>query len=55
MRENRDARLILDTQEVVVGREREKELKAETVRLQTELDRERMKVKTANEKVIKLC
>ena len=33
VRENRDAKLLLDTQEVVVGREREKELKNQVGRL----------------------
>lgn len=51
VRENRDARLLLDTQEVVIGREREKELKSEIVRMQTDLERERAKVKNIQEKV----
>ena len=52
VRENRDAKLLLDTQEVVVGREREKELKSQLSRLQNDLERERQKLKSVQEKVI---
>ena len=52
VRENRDAKLLLDTQEVVVGREREKELKSQVSRLQNDLERERNKLKHIQEKVI---
>ena len=51
VRENRDAKLLLDTQEVVVGREREKELKNQVGRLQNDLERERNKLKNIQEKV----
>ena len=51
VRENRDAKLLLDTQEVVVGREREKELKSQLHRLQNDLERERQKLKSVQEKV----
>ena len=51
VRENRDAKLLLDTQEVVVGREREKELKNQVGRLQNDLERERHKLKNIQEKV----
>jgi len=50
VRENRDAKLLLDTQEVVVGREREKELKSQVSRLQNDLERERNKLKSIQEK-----
>ena len=49
VRENRDAKLLLDTQEVVVGREREKELKSQVSRLQNDLERERNKLKLYSE------
>lgn len=52
VRENRDAKLLLDTQEVVVGREREKELKNQVGRLQNDLERERHKLKNIQEKVV---
>ena len=51
VRENRDAKLLLDTQEVVVSREREKELRTQISRLQNELERERTKAKTLQDKV----
>ena len=54
VRENRDAKLLLDTQEVVVGREREKELKSQVSRLQNDLERERNKLKNIQEKVMKI-
>ena len=55
VRENRDAKLLLDTQEVVVGREREKELKSQLNRLQNDLERERQKLKSVQEKVCTTC
>lgn len=51
IRENRDARLLLDTQELSVARDRERELKQDILRLQTDLDKERSKLRNANEKV----
>ena len=51
VRENRDAKLLLDTQEVVIGKEREKDLKTLLARTQTDLERERAKVKSISEKV----
>ena len=51
VRENRDAKLLLDTQELMVGREREKEYKSQMSRLQTDLERERNKVKSIQDKV----
>ena len=52
VRENRDARLLLDTQELSVSRERERELKQEISRLHSDLDRERARLRTLNEKVL---
>ena len=54
VRENRDAKLLLDTQEVVLSREREKELRTQISRLQNELERDRAKAKTLQDKV-KCC
>ena len=54
VRENRDAKLLLDTQEVVVSREREKESRTQISRLQNELERDRTKAKTLQDKVNKL-
>ena len=51
VRENRDAKLLLDTQEVVLSREREKELRTQISRLQNELERDRAKAKTLQDKV----
>ena len=51
VRENRDAKLLLDTQELVVAKEKEKELKITISRLQADIDRERAKVKNIQEKV----
>ena len=51
VRENRDAKLLLDTQELVVAKEKEKELKITLTRLQADIDRERAKVKSIQEKV----
>lgn len=56
VRENRDAKLLLDTQEVVLSREREKELRTQISRLQNELERDRAKAKTLQDKVdIYIC
>ena len=56
VRENRDAKLLLDTQEVVLSREREKELRTQISRLQNELERDRAKAKTLQDKVdIYMC
>jgi hypothetical protein len=52
IRENRDARLLLDTQELSVARDRERELRQDILRLQTDLDKERAKLRNANEKVM---
>ena len=51
MREGRDARLILDTQELASSRERERQLRQDMVKLQTDLDKERLKNKTTADKV----
>ena len=51
VRENRDAKLLLDTQELVGAKEREKDLKANIARCHLDLERERTKVKSINEKV----
>ena len=51
VRKNRDAKLLLDTQEVVLSREREKELRTQISRLQNELERDRAKAKTLQDKV----
>lgn len=51
VRENRDAKLLLDTQDLVVVKEKEKELRNQLARLQLDLDRERNKVKSIQEKV----
>lgn len=50
VRENRDAKLLLDAQDLVLAKEREKELKNQMARLQTDLERERNKVKNIQEK-----
>lgn len=50
VRENRDAKLLLDTQELVVAKDKEKELKTTMSRLQTDIERERAKVKSIQEK-----
>jgi hypothetical protein len=52
VRENRDARLLLDTQELSVARERERELKQDISRIQTDLERERNRMRNLTEKVI---
>ena len=52
VRENRDARLLLDTQELSVARERERELKQEISRIQADLERERNRMRNLSEKVI---
>jgi hypothetical protein len=51
VRENRDARLLLDTQELSVARERERELKQDISRIQTDLERERNRMRNLTEKV----
>lgn len=51
VRENRDAKLLLDTQDLVVVKEKEKELRNQLARLQNDLDRERNKVKNIQDKV----
>ena len=52
VRENRDAKLLLDTQELVGAKEREKELRINVSRLQNDVERERNKVKNIQDKVI---
>ena len=52
VRENRDARLLLDTQELAVARERERELKQDIIRIQTDLERERTRMRNLSDKVI---
>ena len=52
VRENRDARLLLDTQELSVARERERELKQDIIRIQTDLERERTRMRNLSDKVI---
>jgi hypothetical protein len=51
VRENRDARLLLDTQELSVARERERELKQDIIRIQADLERERARMRNLNDKV----
>ena len=51
VRENRDARLLLDTHELSVARERERDLKVEISRIHADLERERTRVKNLNDKV----
>ena len=51
VRENRDAKLLLDTQELVVVKEREKDLRAQLSRCQNDLERERNRIKGITEKV----
>ena len=51
VREGRDARLILDTQELAASREKERTLRQDIVKLQTDLDKERLKNKTIKDKV----
>ena len=52
VREGRDARLILDTQELAASREKERTLRQDIVKLQTDLDKERLKNKTIKDKVL---
>jgi hypothetical protein len=51
VRENRDARLLLDTQELSVARERERELKQDIIRIQADLERERARMRNLSDKV----
>ena len=51
VREGRDARLILDTQELAASRDRERQLRQDIVKVQTDLDKERIKNKTIIDKV----
>ena len=51
VREHRDARLLLDTHELSVARERERDLKVEISRIHADLERERTRVKNLNDKV----
>ena len=43
--------MILDTQELAASREKERQLRQDMVKLQTDLDKERLKNKTIAEKV----
>ena len=52
VREGRDARLILDTQELAASRDRERQLRQDIVKVQTDLDKERIKNKTIIDKVL---
>jgi hypothetical protein len=48
--------LILDTQELAASRERERQLRQDMAKVQTDLDKERIKNKTITEKVhYRLC
>ena len=51
VRESRDARLILDTQELAASRERERQLRQDMAKIQTDLDKERLKNKAMSDKV----
>merc|ERR1712038_488704 len=48
-RENRDSKVLLETQEVLTMREREKSLKADLLRLQAEVEKEKQRAKEAVE------
>ena len=43
--------MILDTQELAASRERERQLRQDIAKVQTDLDKERVKNKTVSEKV----
>ena len=48
-RENRDSKVLLETQEVLTMREREKSLKADLLRVQAEVEKEKQRAKEAVE------
>ncbi|XP_059086877.1 trichohyalin-like isoform X2 [Tigriopus californicus] len=52
-RESRDAKFLLDSQEASSGKEKEKALKQELNRLQTEVEREKAKIKTFQDKSVR--